>query len=281
MGWGPPRDLSGFESAALVDDGKAVVFSYQRVVYRPATGLRAFPDGGPAKYIKDTRCIGLWDLGTGKVRILATYKNNGKRLLPGTWDMHIDKASGRKVIIRKSGQKKADYMFETDTFWMNLENGKLSPLPIDKTLSSKRQDLDFYYLVDGEGTLVLVSHEIGKEPEGKYEKIRNLQVILPDGEVVAIGRFIHYYGFLRGALHYYTPDNDYRIFGLETRTSRVGSREEYLEIMGHIQKKPEVGIRIEKSNLQGKSLILSRKVLDGTYEDTAVLDYHAVDQLVR
>lgn len=207
MGWGPPRDLSGFESAALIDDGKAAVFSYQRVAYRPATGWRAFPDGGPAKYIKDTRYAGVWEPESGKVRILAKFQNKGKKLLPGTWDMHVDKAMGQKVIIRRSGQKKADYMFETHTYWLDLKNGELSPLPIDEVLASMGQDLDYYYLVDDRGTLVLVSHEIGK--------------------------------------------------------------------------KPDASVRIEKSDLQGKSLILTRRTHDGSYEEAAAIDYLVVDRFIR
>ncbi len=54
---------------------------------------------------------------------------------------------------------------------------------------------------------------------------------------VAIDRSIHYYGFLMGASHYYTPCNDYRIFDIETGDSRVRTSEEYLEIIDHIQKK--------------------------------------------
>ncbi|MFV2081103.1 MAG: hypothetical protein ACC669_04480 [bacterium] len=54
---------------------------------------------------------------------------------------------------------------------------------------------------------------------------------------VALGRSIHYYGFLMGALQYYTPGNDYRIFDIETGDSRVGTSEKYLEIIDHIQKK--------------------------------------------
>ena len=53
-GYGPPFDDRQFESAVLHPDGQRCLYAFDDVVYRPAAGLRAFPDGGiPPYFVRD------------------------------------------------------------------------------------------------------------------------------------------------------------------------------------------------------------------------------------
>lgn len=69
-GWEPTRDVSRFESAVVADDSRLGVFTYKRRVYRPASGWRGFPDGGPAKDLLNENGVATYDPVSGSVRVL-------------------------------------------------------------------------------------------------------------------------------------------------------------------------------------------------------------------
>lgn len=70
LGYGPLQDQSKFVSARLADDKRTVLFSFHRFAYRPATGWRAFPDGGIPNYVRDINILGTYDLQTRMIKIL-------------------------------------------------------------------------------------------------------------------------------------------------------------------------------------------------------------------
>ena len=53
-----PVDRSGVEWAVLLPD-RSVAIAFKELVYRPATGLAAWPDGGIPQYLRDREVIAL------------------------------------------------------------------------------------------------------------------------------------------------------------------------------------------------------------------------------
>jgi hypothetical protein len=75
----------------------------KRLVYRPAEGILAFPDGGIPRYLIDRNYLGLYDFATGATRILLVENALKQDWLPGSSSCHVVAAYGPKVIVRASG----------------------------------------------------------------------------------------------------------------------------------------------------------------------------------
>ncbi len=89
-GYGPPYDNSSFVSADTALDGRIGIFTMKRLVYRPASGWRAFPDGGIPKYLMDRNYIAVYDFTSGRTRVI--YREDALRegfWLPGSSTLHI------------------------------------------------------------------------------------------------------------------------------------------------------------------------------------------------
>ena len=59
-GYGLLQDHSEFVSAKLAGDQRRVVFSAHHYAYRPASGWRAFPDGGVPDYVPECKKATRW-----------------------------------------------------------------------------------------------------------------------------------------------------------------------------------------------------------------------------
>jgi hypothetical protein len=134
LGYGAPIDRATFGSAELHPDGARCVFALHDVVYRPAEGLRAFPDGGIPRYDVDRHKLGVVDVGSGDVTLLVDEKN--RDWLPGQGGFHVAGLGGRFALIGQGGQRE-DY--EPDHRWwrLDLASGDLLPLPWTKSWPPK------------------------------------------------------------------------------------------------------------------------------------------------
>lgn len=125
-GYGPLQDYSEFVSARLADDNHTVVFTYHKYAYRPATGIRAFPDGGIPKYETDVNILGTYDVKTKKLDILRREKNvdwqHGSGLLT------IQSTNGNYALIAQGGQLRGPFAMGTKHLLVEFKRGKIVEL---------------------------------------------------------------------------------------------------------------------------------------------------------
>jgi hypothetical protein len=229
-GWGEPRDVSRFEHAAIAAAGRLGVFTYKHRIYRPATGWRAFPDGGPSRDVRNENGIATYDLATGEVRVLWRQNVLKSRWLP-EGSCSIAAVAGTRVLAVCGGQRRSDYMTDADRFWLDLDNGATNPLPLEDELAARGRQNGVLYLLDPAGTLALVL-PLPDHPEGsrKLEPVRELLIRRPSGEYQRVGEIIHYYGFRQGDVHFWSADHRYLVYQPESGSLRAGTRQEYLEL---------------------------------------------------
>jgi hypothetical protein len=142
-GYGPLEDHGGIDSALPVANSQAL-FSYHRFHYRPASGWRAFPDGGNPRYATDSFVLGLVD-STGKTTILVNAPNT--EWCHGQGSFHLIHVVENVALLSQGGQKR-DNTYETRYFLLDLTTGKLGPVG---RLSGP------VYLLDAAGTLLNVA----------------------------------------------------------------------------------------------------------------------------
>jgi hypothetical protein len=237
-GWGKPRDVSRFEYAALAADGHHGVFTYKRRVYRPATGWRAFPDGGPTKDLLNENGIATYDLATGRVQVVWRQNVLKSRWLPEA-TCSVTAVAGTRALAVCSGQRRSNYHFDTERFWLDLHSGATAPLHLAKELAARGLKAGEIHLLDPAGTLALVL-PLPDRPEGrrKLEPVRELLIRRTTGEYIRVGEIIHYYGFHHGELHFWSADHHYLVYRLADQSVRAGTQREYLELADALAAKP-------------------------------------------
>lgn len=267
-GYGPPYDASKFVSADTALDGRIGIFTLKRLEYRPATGWRAFPDGGIPKYVIDRNYVATYDFSSGRTRVIYREDALPRGLwLPGSSSLNIAATYGSRVILRTSGQLKSDYRLYKELSWLDLKTGKLSPLPLEEELAAQGRALELMYLVDGRGTLVLTVSRL--KATGKIDKDsgkENLELLVrhPDGSYDVIGPFLYYYGIKEGEIHYWTPDNQYRAFNLLSKTDRTANRAGYRGLSSNPKEFLDIQQQLSVLYRDRYYLTLGRKV-DGTW----------------
>jgi len=248
-------------------DGTRGVFSYHRFVYRPATGWRAFPDGGVPAYDDDTFAVGVYDMETGAYRL--AYAGPNDMWQHGQGEPYVSQVSDGKAIVNQAGQLASDYSFHTEHMLLDLDTAELSYLPLDVELSGMGLEPGYFYLVDGKGTIVVIAL-----PKGRSEGLRDwrsdesvskeIWLRHPDGTYDKAADAIHYYGFTGGVVHYYSSDARlYMVYDTVTGESAPGE--------GYPPSLPEktVDLRVQGD---GSSLELAVKGPDGWEARDAGLD---------
>lgn len=223
--YGPPFDASHFGNAATARDGRVGVFSMKRLIYRPAAGLLAFPDGGVPRYQVDRNYLVLYDFSDDSTRLLVTEDALKQPWLAGSSSFNVVAAFGPKVIVRTSGQLKKDYASYAETWWYDLDRAERSDLPLDAELAALGYALGYFYLVDNEGTLVIVATTAG-DPAAQRDKRQSLLVRYPDGSYLTIGPIIDYYGLRQGELFYWSPQQQLVAVKLAGGQRRIAERRE-------------------------------------------------------
>jgi hypothetical protein len=256
--YGPPFDGSRFMSADTALDGKVGVFTLKRLVYRPAAGVAAFPDGGIPQYLMDRNYVALYDFATGTTRVVYREDALGSDWLPGSSTLFVAAALGPRVIIRKSGQAKGSYATCTETWWLNLEQGTRESLPLEKELASRQRRLGYFYLVDERGTLVLVVTPVG-ETGSPREETQELLIRHPEGNYDTVGRFVQYYGVRNGELFYWSAEHRFAAYRIATRERREPDRRESLGLSSNPKEALAGGPALAVRHDQGSYLAVGRK----------------------
>ncbi len=202
MGYGPRQDHSEFVSAKLTED-KHVLFSYHHFAYRPAAGMRAFPDGGIPKYVKDENLLGLFDPATGKVNILRREKN--KDWQPGSGTFAVHSLKGNKALISQGGQLRGPFALGVGYLLLDLKLGTLSDLDLKADLAKHGRDTGQIYLADTQGTLVFITQSLAEASAAKRDRepTPEIWVRTAAGDYLKIAASEHYQETLNGEVIYW------------------------------------------------------------------------------
>lgn len=220
-GFGPAEDHSSFISAQATDDGRSVIFTAQRLVYRPAAGWRAFPDGGIPYYSKDEDIVGVYDLADRKLRVIEKQKNTYWQ--PGQGEFHVTHSKGRIAVISVGGQKKSDYLTDVRHYLLDIRGGRLKQVPLRDDFAARGREMGYFYLLDEDGTMLLTALAAGTEHgrDARYE----FWVRHPSGEYINLGSGLDYYGLENGELIFWSLD-EHALFAYDmaARTRRALGR---------------------------------------------------------
>ncbi|HVG35669.1 MAG TPA: hypothetical protein VM911_21640 [Pyrinomonadaceae bacterium] len=213
-----PKEDNRFTSARLAPDGKRGVFVFKRELYYPAK-MGLLGSGQEARYLVNLSIIGVYDMASGKVRVLHR-RDNGNVYIHENADFHVREIQGSKALMTDDDRKH---------YWLDLESGELTALPLAEELAARGREPGVLYLVDEKGTLISVNKPLPGQPKtssteeiwlrrasGEYERISEVRP-MADG----------YYGFKEDEVHFYSAaERAYLIYNLDSRTFRKGNPRE-------------------------------------------------------
>ncbi len=210
-----PQDRSHFASAMLAPDRKTGVFVFKREIYRPGVDGSIFTDYVPGKYLKEVYFLGVYDLETGKIKILNQQKNKGWK--PGTWGYAIYDVCQDRALITECGDREATSgkCNHLTHYWLDLKTGKLAPFPIKNEI--ERRGLEFIpyslYLLDAEGTFLIRIPDKGPNKSGA----ETLWLRSSAAEYEVIANNAAYYGFQNTQIYFHSADRKWSIYSIEQR----------------------------------------------------------------
>ena len=263
--YGPAYDASKFVSAEIARYGQAGVFTFTRRIYRPASeGLLPFLGAGRPKNLVDRNYIAAYEIASGGIQILHVEDNLLGPWMPGSGNFTVSHTYGDRVVIRQGGQRRSDGGLEYRDYWLDLDTGELSQLPLRAELADRGYKPAYFYLVDEQGTLVIVGEPL-EAASGDGVQPRWLWVRMSNGMYHDVGAFKHYYGVAGEEVHYWSADDRYAAYSLETGRRRSPSRSEYAGIS--TDPKRDLNLRVDFAvyNNQGRQLHVGRKV-GGSWE---------------
>jgi hypothetical protein len=223
FGYGPLQDHSEFVSARLAEDNHAVLFSFHRFAYRPATGWRAFPDGGIPDYVTDINLLGIYDLQSREIIVLRREKNS--RWQPGSGLFTIHSTKGSKALITQGGQLRGPFKLGVKYVLLDFKQGNATDLDLKSDLAKFGRDSGQIYLADGDGTLVFVTLSLQEAKDsGVYRNgglVPEIWVRTPSGDYMKAAVSAHYQCTRNGEVIYWEPSTrDFMAFSIDGRTTR-------------------------------------------------------------
>jgi hypothetical protein len=216
---GPAQDHSRFESAVLLRD-HTVLFSFKHLVYRPAEGLAAFPDGGVPKYDRDEDLLGTYHIPSGALRILRHGPN--RRWTDGQGSYGIQRSRGNVALVSQGGQLRRDLAKSTFEDWLlDIDTGAFTPVDYRTELAERQLASNGMYLVDTRGTLLFVTRPLHADGNKSGERDAALWIRTPAGEYLQVAQTSHYEGLEGSELIFWIPETRrFKAFDLVTRTTR-------------------------------------------------------------
>jgi len=253
---GPAQDHSRFESAVLLRE-HTVLFSFKHLVYRPAEGIAAFPDGGVPKYDWDEDLLGTYHIPSGALRILRREPN--RRWTNGQGTYGIQRSRGGVALVTRGGQLRRDLSKSVYEDWLvDTGTGVFQPADFRSALAERKLSSTGMYLVDGRGTLLFVTQPQeagGGKPD---ERDAALWIRTPAGEFVHVAQTSHYEGMEGDDLVYWIPETRrFHAFDVVTLATR--------DLPGyrvHPQEDATEGVSVETG---GQRLMFGRKT-DAAWE---------------
>jgi hypothetical protein len=223
VGYGPLQDHSEFVSARLADDNHTVLFSFHRFIYRPATGWRAFPDGGIPDYLTDIILLGTYDVQSREIRILRREENSQWQPRSGLFTVHSTK--GSRALISEGGQLRGPFKLAVKYLLLDFKQGNATDLDLKSDLAKFGRDSGQIYLVDGDGTLVFVTLSLEEAKDSAAYRnsglIPEIWVRTPSGNYLKAAVSAHYQCTRNGEVIYWEPSTrEFMAFSIATRKTR-------------------------------------------------------------
>ena len=201
---GPAQDHSRFESAVLLRE-HTVLFSFKHLVYRPAEGIAAFPDGGVPKYDRDENLLGTYHIPSGVLRILRRETN--RRWADGQGTYGIQRSRGGVAFVTQGGQLRRDLSKSAFEDWLvDTGTGVFQPADFRSALLERKLSSTAMYLVDERGTLLFVTQPLEAGGGKRDERDAALWIRTPAGEFVHVAKTSHYEGMAGDDLVYWIPE---------------------------------------------------------------------------
>jgi hypothetical protein len=167
-----------FDSAVMLD-ATHVVFSRTDGLYRPVA-----PDvlwgGGPRKYVRNEKRIGIYDLATRTGRIV--YSRLITRLGDGNGELVVRDARGGFALVRRERTTEIGLLIDAGGWaLLDLAAGKLQPLDLAAELEPRTLELAGRpTLVGDEGAVLVPGRARGAEASSWL-------LLQPDGAVAELG----------------------------------------------------------------------------------------------
>ncbi len=220
-GYGPPADHAKFTSAKLKADGTTCVFTFHDRIYRPATGLRAFPDGGRAKYVRDAHIIATVDVHTHQVNRIVDLPN--REFLPGQGGFVVQDLRGDYAVVGQGGQG-LDYEHRHRWWLLDTAKSMLSELDLQAEIAPHGRTVTHVFVGDAKGTLVLLTAPASSSASPDQQVWSRTS----EGTLRNLASTEHYYGVYRGEIWYYdTTERAGKRTNLLTGTSVVERRADF------------------------------------------------------
>lgn len=254
-GYGSLQDYSKFVSAKLLDDKKSILFTYHRYTYRPATGWRAFPDGGIPRYEQDSSLIGVYDLARNTVRILRREDNSDWQ--PGSGLYTIQAVKGAKALLAQGGQLRG--AFKLGLRYLLLDVGQRSGTSLDLKgdLAKLGRECGEIYLVDPDGTLLFVTLPLSAEDDSRLQRKNHdaseIWVRTAAGDYLKVAAASLYETVRNGEVIYWIrATRQFRAFSLSTHQTRPAPEFKFADyvdvtegvILSANQKGLEYGVKV-------------------------------------
>lgn len=251
---GPAQDHSRFENAVLLRD-HTVLFSFKHLVYRPAEGIAAFPDGGIPKYVRDEDILGTYHIPSGALRFLRREPN--RRWADGQGQFGIQRARGGVALVSRGGQLRRDLSTTTYEDWLvDIEAGSFTPVDYRAALDARKLASAGMYLVDERGTLLFVTTPLSTAGGRHDERNAALWIRTPAGEYLHVAPTSHYEGMEGDELIFWIPETRrFHAFDVVSRATR--------ELPGYrVRPQADVGegVNVESG---GQRLLIGRKTGSG------------------
>ena len=265
LAYGPVQDHSEFVSARLADAQQGVLFTFHRFAYRPATGWRAFPDGGIPDYVEDVNILAAYDLPRKKVKMYRREKNFAWQ--PGSGLFTIHAISGNKALIAQGGQLRGDFKLTIRYIMLDLKSGNCQDLDLKSDLAKYGRDCGQIYLVDTNGTLVFITLSLdeAKDPSANRNSTLVPEIWVRDskGSYRKVATSAHYECTRNGEVIYWeSSTRTFMAFSLTTSQTRPA---------------PEFKVRSFEDVTQGAGLTNDRRGIEIGEKVAGQWNYHPLD----
>lgn len=217
--YGEAVDRSGVEWAVLLPD-RSVAIAFKELVYRPATGAAAWPDGGVPQYLRDRELIAILRDGAPP-RVLQRIANGD---LPDSESISLSwtEADPDHLLAVRGAQRDTSSGARRITRWrIDWRDGTMLPFPdVEAELrargrTSASAEFGGLRILDPAGTLL-----VGAQASGQDE----VWVREANGDWRRIDAIKHFYGVLGDELYYWSADDAALVRNWRTGATRVIAR---------------------------------------------------------
>ena len=195
-----------------------VAFTYHDLVYRPAKGMSAFPDGGIPKYVNDRSVLCTYDRKLGTLQTLMDEENT--LWSHGGGSLYIVTARGNAMVVSQSGQLRKDLaIIYTRHHILNIANKAHDTFDLADDLLKHGRKPGPLYLADDEGTLVIITK--AQDAKRSDKGIPQIWVRHMGGEYLHAATSAHYQKTRGRDVIYWNPaDRQYYAFQMDEKTTR-------------------------------------------------------------